>query len=135
MLRIFTLLINIIIPSVIYFDMVDPILMTIIGIYYLYMLMVNLIGGLILSAFFATKDVEVKSILQERLKGEMAEDVNYHYRMLIGLVFGCFALYMIYPLSMIVSILLGVAMLFQCLNMLLIPTIIKTSLDDGNEDS
>ena len=135
MLRIFTLLINIIIPSMIYFDMVDPILMTIIGIYYLYMLMVNFIGGLILSAFFATKDNEVKSTLQERLKNEMAVDVNYNYRIFTLLIFEGFALYMIYPLSMIVSLLLGASILFQCLNMLLIPTIIKASLDDGNEDS
>ena len=135
MLRIFTLLINIIIPSMIYFDMVDPILMVIIGICYLYMFMVNFIGALILSAFFATKDAEVKSTLQERLKSEMAEDVNYHYRIFTLLIFESFTLYMIYPLSLIVSILLGVCMLFQCLNMLLIPAIIKVSLNDDNEDS
>jgi len=97
--------------------------------------MVNFIGGLILSAFFATKDAEVKSTLQERLKSEMAEDVNYHYRIFTLLIFEGFALYMIYPLSMIVGLLLGASIVLQCLNMLLIPAILRASIDDGNEDS
>ena len=97
--------------------------------------MVNFIGALILSAFSATKDVEVKSTLQERLKSEMAIDVNYNYRMFTLLIFESFALFMILPLSMIVGLLLGASIVLQCLNMLLIPAILRASIDDGNEDS
>lgn len=128
MLRLLTLLIGITIPSLIYFDMVDSVLMIIIGVYYSFILLVNLLGVIVLGGFSWSTDNVFKDTIQERLKLEMGDDVNYHYRISALLIFEMFALYMICQLTLIVGAILMVLMLFQVINMCLVKYVMEAEI-------
>ena len=118
--RIFSILIGIITPILIYFDMIDTILIFAIAIYYGLMLIINLLGSAVLSALIWSKDNNLRDTIQGRLNLEMAEDVNYNYRMSALVIFEAVTLYMIWPLSLPIAIIIGLCMTSQLLNIYLV---------------
>ena len=135
MLRQLTLIIGITIPTLIYFDMIDPILMMIIAVYYTFLFLVNFIGSIVLGSFCISKNEEFRAIQQIRLKLEMGDDVNYTYRMLALLIFEAFTLYMIGHSVVIVSIIIYFLMIFQAFNMFLIKHVMNSQVFNTDDDS
>ncbi len=135
MLRLLTLLIGITIPTLIYLDMVDPILMIIFGVYYSFILIVNMVGAVALGAFSWSDDDEFKDTIQERLKLEMGDDVHYNYRISTLLIFELFALYMIGQLTIAVGLILFFLIMFQVLNMYFVKYVMEAKIGDEDDDS
>ena len=126
-LRILTLILGLAIPSLIYFDMIDLILLVTIGIYYSIILLTNGLGALLLAAHCTSNDEDFKDILHDRLKTEMLEDRHYNYRIISLLILEFFTVLMVYPLSLIVASILVVMMLFRVTNILLIKKVLNST--------
>jgi NADH:ubiquinone oxidoreductase subunit H len=129
MFKIINLIISLAIPVLLYFDMVDPFILIMIGVYCGFSMVVNLLGAVILTATQLADDLEFKNVMKERTINTMTEDKNYFYRSTAVLITNCFILYMIIPYSITVSVIIGITMLLMLINMILISRIMDEPED------
>jgi hypothetical protein len=99
--------------------MVDPIILMVIGFYYAFDMLVNLLGVIILSLTMVADDQEFRDVVHERVVDLMNEDKNFYYRSTLLLIINSAVLYMIIPLSATVSVILGLGLVLNIANMIL----------------
>jgi hypothetical protein len=110
--------------------MVDPVILVVIGFYYAFDMIVNLLAVIILSLTVMADDKDFKDTMGERMVTLINEDKNFYYRNSAVLIINLFALYMVFPLSLTVSIILGLGIVFSFVNMLLSAKV-KNDVENG----
>ena len=116
-----------IIPSLIFFDMIDPILMIIIGVFYGLSIILEALACIILGSAYFSKDRLFKQITHDRMVGEIEQDTSFFTRSIIETLLHSFALVMIYPLSIVVSVIMFSYIVLFVMNLIFC----KKSIDYG----
>lgn len=92
-----------VIPALIFFDMVDPVLLGIIGFAYILGLIVEGLATFLLGSAHISDDPEFKEITHDRMVASIEDDPQFFTRSSIEALLHIFALVMIFPLSTLVG--------------------------------
>ena len=116
-----------IIPTLLFFDMTDPVLLVVICSLCFLELVVNVLAVFLLGSASVTKNVEIKHVIRERMTQEIEDDKSYYYRTSLIVLMQCFTIYLVLPLHVVAGVMFTTLVGLLISNMILSNRVISDS--------